>query len=317
MMDMTSICIYGSVARRDQDDLSDRDVLILFDGSDRCKQVMREWADRGWSVSSYTPKRLKKMANAGSLFVQHLKQEGLVQADTTSVLTDILDAYEPKTDYSTQITEALPGLRLLERFPLSHELDYWSADVLHVLLRNLGILRLANEGIYEFSFHNIAEQLVTLQLILPEDLKVFDDLRAAKSAYRSEKLPFFPVRKIVEGGLRIIDKLFGVALERSHTLEFQVPDYADSYFNLRAMEKILIAFNGLPKSRSSVLSLGEERIWRIVKDPRTYSWNVKTEQVDLWQLVIDSISTNQSVIVPPKARWISEEDTSSNILRNR
>ncbi len=97
---MAAICIYGSVARKDQDDLSDKDVLILFDGSNGYNKMKRKWADGGWSVASYTPKRLKKMANAGSLFVQHLKQEGLILEDTTGILNDILSAYEPKPDYS-------------------------------------------------------------------------------------------------------------------------------------------------------------------------------------------------------------------------
>lgn len=291
MTDMTAICIYGSVARKDQDNLSDKDALILFDGSDRCNQMKRKWTDGGWSVASYTPKRLKKMAIAGSLFVQHLKQEGLILEDTAGILNDILSAYEPKPDYTTEIIESLSALQLLERLPSSHELDYWSADVLHVLLRNLGILRLANEGIYEFSFHNIAKQLSGLQLIALEDLEVFDGLRAAKSAYRSGRLPIAPANKIVEDGLIVLEKIFDVSLERSHTLDFVIPDHAQPYFNLRAMEKILVAYNGLPRSNRSALSPSEKKIWSRVMDPRAYSWEVKTEQADLWQLLVNSIGS--------------------------
>ena len=292
VMDMGSICIYGSVARKDQDDLSDKDVLILFDGSDRCKQLKRKWTDGGWSVASYTPKRLRKMAHTGSLFVQHLKQEGIILEDTNGILNDILSAYEPKADYSADIDESLSALELLERLPSSHELDYWSADVLHVLLRNLGILRLANEGIYEFAFHNIAQRLSGLQLIALEDLEVFDGLRAAKSAYRSGRLPIAPANTIVEDGLIVLEELFGVSLERSHTLDFMIPDHAHPYFNLRAMEKILVAYNGLPTSYRSALSRSEEKIWRRVMDPRAYSWEVRAKQADLWQLLLDSIGSS-------------------------
>ena len=288
---MTAICIYGSVARKDQDDLSDKDALILFDGSDRCRELKRKWTDGGWSVASYTPKRLKKMANAGSLFIQHLKQEGLILEDTTGILNDILSVYEPRPDYSADIIESLSALQLLERLPSSHELDYWSADVLHVLLRNLGILRLANEGLYEFSFHSIAQQLSNLQLIALEDIEVFEGLRAAKSAYRSGRLPISPAKNIVEDGLVVLEKIFGISLERSHTLDFIIPDHAQPYFNLRAMEKILVAYNGLPRSHRSALSPSEKIIWSRVMDPRAYSWVVKTKQVDLWHLLLDSISS--------------------------
>lgn len=292
---MTSICIFGSVARKDQDGLSDKDVLILFDGSDKCKQLKRQWTDGGWAVASYTPSRLKRMANAGSLFVQHLKQEGLILEDTTGVLNDILSSYEPKPDYSAQITESISALQLLERLPLSHDLDYWSADVLHVLLRNLGILRLANEGIYEFSFHNIAEQLTGLQLIAPQDLEAFDGLRVAKSAYRSGRLPITPANKIIEDGLIVLEKLFDVSLERSHTLDFIIPDHIQPYFNLRAMEKILVAHNGLLKADLSALSSRDEKIWRRVMDPRAYSWEIKTKQAGLWQLLMDSIGSSPNI----------------------
>ena len=231
------------------------------------------------------------MANAGSLFIQHLKQDGLILEDTTGILNDILSVYEPKPDYSAEIIESLSALQLLERLPSSHELDYWSADVLHVLLRNLGILRLANEGLYEFSFHSIAQQLSNLQLIALEDLEVFEVLRAAKSAYRSGRLPISPAKNIVEDGLVVLEKLFGISLERSHTLDFIIPDHAQPYFNRRAMEKILVAYNGLPRSHRSALSQSEKKIWSRVMDPRAYSWVVKTKQADLWHLLLDSISS--------------------------
>ena len=70
---MTSICIFGSVARKDQDCLSDKDALILFDQSEDCKGQISRWKANNWSVATYTPSRLKKMADAGSLFVQRYK----------------------------------------------------------------------------------------------------------------------------------------------------------------------------------------------------------------------------------------------------
>lgn len=305
---MTSICIYGSIARKDQDSLSDKDALILFDGSAKCQQLIRQWTIRGWSVANYTPNRLKKMANSGSLFIQHLKQEGLILEDPDSVLNDILSSYEPRSDYSAQIAESLSALQLLERLPFSHELNYWSADVLHVLLRNLGILRLANEGIYEFSFHGIAERLADIQLITREDLEVFDSLRSAKSAYRSGQLSATPINGIVEDGLRVIDKIFGVSLERSRTLDLSMPGLTQPYFNLRAMEKILIAYNGLPQSRFLSLSNNQNKIWTRVMDPRAYSWEIKTKQTDLWQLLMDSIGSSSRINLHNYADRLSDNN---------
>lgn len=292
---MTSICIFGSVARKDQDALSDKDALILFDGTETCKHLNKDWGSKGWSVANYTSNRLSKMANAGSLFIQHLKQEGIILQDTGDVLGDILASYKPKSDYSDQVNETISALKLLEHVPRSHELGYWSADLLHVLIRNLGILKLANEGIYEFSFRCIADQLVNLGLIGTDDLETFESLRAAKSAYRSRKIPVTPAHGTVEGGLRIIDKLSGIALERNHELILSAPDMRQPYFNLRAMEKILVACNGLPQTDRSFVSPSERRIWKQVMDPRAYSWDIKTRQPELWQMLQDSINPSSNL----------------------
>lgn len=296
---MSSVCIFGSVARKDQDSLSDKDALILFDGSETCKELKRQWSGNGWSVVNYTEKRLTKMADAGSLFVQHLKQEGIILEDANNVLSDLLASYEPKADYSSQITETVSALKLLERVPPSHELDYWSADLLHVLIRNLGILKLANEGIYEFSFRRIAQKLIGLSLIGADDIEVFEGLRSAKSEYRSGLLPFIPAGEIVEGGLRVVEKLCGVSLERNHSLDVSMPCLDQPYFNLRAIEKTLIAYNGLPKPNAPFSSPNEGKLWKRVMDPRTYSWDVKTRQSELWQLLLDTVNFG-AYVKPPR-----------------
>lgn len=302
MIDMSSVCIFGSVARKDHDGLSDKDVMILFDGSDTSKELKKQWSDNGWSVANYTKKRLAKMSDAGSLFIQHLKQEGIILNDTNNVLNDLLISYSPKDNYSEHISESLAALRLLEHVPATHELGYWSADVLHVLIRNLGILKLANEGIYEFSFRGVAEQLVNLGKLATSDIEIFEELRMAKSFYRSGLLPLVPAHEVVEGGLRVITKLCGVSLERSHSLDFSTPKHDQPYFDLRAIEKILVAYNGLPVPNTSYSSPVEERIWRRVMNPRAYSWDVKTKQSELWQLLLESVSVRgfENASLPPQ-----------------
>ena len=298
---MASICIFGSVARKDQDSLSDKDALIMSDGSDASKLLRKQWIGQGWSVASYTENRLTKMADAGSLFVQHLKQEGILYTDPNNFLRDTLAAYTPKADYSDQITETVSALQLLEHVPPTHELDYWSADLLHVLIRNLGILKLANEGIYEYSFRNIAGQLIHLGIICADDMEAFNGLRYAKTSYRSGKIPLKPASAIVDDGLRIVDKLCGVSLERSHALDVSMPCLNQPYFNLRGIEKVLVAYNGLPKPDASLLSDSEAHIWKRVMDPRAYSWDVKTKQSELWQLLLKSVNTENRIRLKPTA----------------
>ncbi len=281
---MTSICIYGSVARRNQDALSDKDALIIFDNSDECRIQINNWKSRGWSVATYTESRLKKMAGAGSLFVQHLKQEGLIVSDNNHVLENILNGYTPKPDYSDDMALSAQALRLLEHVPDGLLLQYWSADLLHILIRNLSLLRLANAGIYEFSLATIAKQLKAIKVISTDDLWVFAELRKAKTFYRSRKLPLLPIPHVIEAALRVIEKICGVVLQRTNGISFSYVACEQSYFTIREIEKYLLILNPaywIDGARSSE----EMKLWKIITDPRAYSWVIKCKKDELVEML--------------------------------
>ena len=294
---MTSICIYGSVARKDQDRLSDKDALILFDGSAECKDQISRWKANNWSVATYTPIRLQKMADAGSLFVQHLKQEGLIVEDSTQVLSQILATYQPCTSYRSEIEKSMQGLALLEHVPQTVALEYWSADVLHVLIRNIGLLRLANEGVYLFSFQEIAKKLIQLKILHESDLYVFNELRMAKAAYREHKIHLKPLGQTIDNALRIVERLCGATLERSNTLDMSMPRFDQSYFNLRSIEKVLLSYMGLPTGARR-LSQAEARLWAYIQDPRAYSWSIKAGQKENWELLLSIVSEGGNRSLP-------------------
>jgi predicted nucleotidyltransferase len=68
-----AVMVYGSVARGTDRPNSDLDVLQV--------RSDRQWLYRigRVNVSAYTPEFLAKLAGTGSLFVLHLKLDGLVQ----------------------------------------------------------------------------------------------------------------------------------------------------------------------------------------------------------------------------------------------
>ncbi len=291
---MTSICIYGSVARHNQDVLSDKDALILFDGSDACRTQGNKWKSKGWSVATYTPQRLHKMADAGSLFVQHLKQEGLIVSDSGQVLSDILAGYSPKSDYSADIDQSVQALRLLEHVPEGLPLQYWSADLLYILIRNLGILRLANEGVYEFSFTAIAERLRNIEILNTNDIWVFAELRKAKSCYRSRQQLLHPILNVIEAALFVIEKICGVAIQRSHDLSFSSMNYDQAYFSIRQIEKEMLILNPNCREDGSRNAV-EDLLWKIITDPRAYSWTIRSKQIELMQCFKSSIRFNENI----------------------
>ena len=121
-----SICIFGSSARVSTDCLSDRDLLVV--ASEKCRRdnIVRHWRRQGWSVAVYSPSRFLKMIAAQSLFVQHLRFEGIIVEDAYGWLADHLNNARPKQSYSLDaqrsVMLALPLERLDENAMIAQEL---------------------------------------------------------------------------------------------------------------------------------------------------------------------------------------------------
>jgi hypothetical protein len=83
-----AVVLYGSCARGDARSTSDIDLLVVDELSRRSIRL----PDR-FSVTSYTPASLQRMARRGSLFVLHLKLEGKVLIDRDNVISPILNSW--------------------------------------------------------------------------------------------------------------------------------------------------------------------------------------------------------------------------------
>jgi hypothetical protein len=73
-----AVWLYGSHARGDSDSKSDVDILVVADMESWKAQISRHVGCFGKaSVSRYSWAELQSMANQGSLFLQHLRMEGI------------------------------------------------------------------------------------------------------------------------------------------------------------------------------------------------------------------------------------------------
>ena len=117
---VASICIFGSSARRNVDELSDKDVLIVSNDIDFLDAEKKKWAGRGWSVASYTVNRFENLINSKSLFIQHLKVEGLIVSDFGGWLERKLAAFVPKSSYMDECYRSVDLIRPIERLLNSH-----------------------------------------------------------------------------------------------------------------------------------------------------------------------------------------------------
>lgn len=85
------VCLFGSLARGEQDDWSDIDLLVVGRDDDvRPTLLLRALPDRlrgeRLSLVCYSSDELRQLFEAGSSFVDHLRHEGKILSDQRGVL---------------------------------------------------------------------------------------------------------------------------------------------------------------------------------------------------------------------------------------
>jgi hypothetical protein len=200
---MLSICIIGSQARRTADVLSDQDVLLVGAPSKVLDHAMDEWCSGGWNVSVFDRPAFDRLAEVRSLFVQHVKQEGLIVRDDGSFLSATLQSYVPKTDYLGERNDALRQIAALPWQNGHYWHDLCLADITYVLFRNAAILHLASAGLYCFGYDLLMECVAGEFGLSLRDLRALTGLRRLKHAYR-QRITDVEVAGRVDGVRRII-----------------------------------------------------------------------------------------------------------------
>jgi hypothetical protein len=148
---MVSIFIIGSLARNTNDNLSDRDILAVGRPSEVTAAISGYIAD-GWNVTQYSHSAFCSMADAHSLFVQHVKQDGRVVRDDRGRLNAVLRSFRIKDDYSQELLAALNPIRSMKEIEESYWGKLFQSDVLYVAIRNACIFHRATVGEPIFDF---------------------------------------------------------------------------------------------------------------------------------------------------------------------
>lgn len=268
-----SICVFGSAARGTTDELSDRDILIITSEPCRRRELTKKWVSVGWSVAAYHPNRLRAMVRKGSLFVQHIKREGIIISDNGGWLEKLLKKATPKQSYEADFLLANNMLKPLERLAIGYWSQLMAADLAFVYVRNAGIYALAERGVYEFGYDRILRGLAGVVGLTDADVMILQRLRTLKVAYR---LRDHSLADLGEHSalLKVCSKVAGTCIASTIPEVAPIRLFPSRYASLRDVEARLISqFNVemLDKGR-----LGDDisSLWRVVTNPREYSWTI-------------------------------------------
>lgn len=147
--------LYGSVARGDQTNNSDIDLLRLVRHPGRQRLSLGRL-----SVADYPPGTLRRMAQGGSLFILHLRLEGKILYDPSSALAEILNSYVQPASYTLLQTELRRALSIFDL--TEEEAARYQPGLIRVakfLLRTELFRRCAEKGIPVFSRREIERVL--------------------------------------------------------------------------------------------------------------------------------------------------------------
>lgn len=145
------IALYGSHARGDVNSCSDIDVLIV--GGD----CFHRWNEEKVSFSRYPTALLSMLADTGSLFLLHLKQDAIVYRDPERTLERLMARYRAPRSYGAVRAELRVLLNVLDVGPSEYgEAPAWFNRVGLFLMRTAAFVEAAEKGIPCFSIMRLA-----------------------------------------------------------------------------------------------------------------------------------------------------------------
>lgn len=287
-----SIAVFGSLARGDRDQMSDRDILVVSDDSNTRRSSIAKLRRAGWSPVAFSWKRLERAGARKGLFIQHLKLEAGVLRDKDRRLQDFFDGFCAKPQYDQEIEESRNLLGVLESVPDSQKGRYWALDVLGVGLRSIAVATLANHGIYHFSFNNILAGLLKIGVIKSGDLEILGGVREFKWRHRTQRfvrnLSMSDTQKMVD----LVSRRFRIGLqlntiqpdEALNAIAEDKGDRTNWYIRSRLLERGLLALHWSGNPEEELLS-AKQQLQQLLKEPSQYGWRVKQRWTSLQEQI--------------------------------
>lgn len=274
ILNQQSIALFGSRARGDSDAFSDSDLLVISDHFIDREQNL--FAQRGFSVSSFTWKQFEAMAADGSLFVQHVKQESIILSDADGRLQSVLGGFSPECDQRSRLSDNCAFFEVTCGTPDHIRTIGWAFDVLAVAVRNHAVLLAAQEESYIFSFASLIDWLARKYGLSSNELALLGALRPLKHEYRTTSQVRSADWQQLLATQTVIERIFSVGCTGApkSLVEFSreridvVPSSRHWYLTLRSYEGAMRALYAM-LAPESMKSFDEMEV--LVRKPSPYA----------------------------------------------
>ena len=284
-----SILKYGSSIRGNSDKYSDKDLLIVAEEIDVLNSLKDYYTNNGWSVSTYTYKKLNYLSTNGFLFVKHLIKEGQIINDYGNSLKSILGNFNECLDYKMEMEKASYFLNFVSEIP-DNILSYsWLLDNIYLTFRNYLIYESALNKKYNFGYIGLIFNLLSENRINQTEADKLLQLRVIKSCYRNNYNDITPSKEFARDIISIVNRI-GLKITTTFTptklelnaLNFNKIDSA--YKKLRLIELIL-------KNES----IQDEYLNKCISNPQMYATNKSIEKIYL--KVFEKIKTSHNIVL--------------------
>lgn len=187
MSSHSAVWLYGSMARRDSDESSDID-LLQIDRTHGSVEIQR--LPSLASLSTYTWDEIEVMATYGSLFLVHLREEGIPLLEGQAVrgrLQRLLDGMRPYSRVTKDIQSFYITLGDVAESVVTGGSLLYEMSVLGTLIRNMSILGCYLAGSPDFGRTSAIERFAGFVGLSPQDTETLVNsytyqMHAAKGA---------------------------------------------------------------------------------------------------------------------------------------
>lgn len=264
---MSTIIEFGSRRHGCHDYFSDKDVYVLYGPEDNIAKEKNTLERQGYSVTTSTRSRAEYLSASGSLFVRHVFFEGAVIGGSGEDMVNIKNLWCSASCYDREIGENVEMLAILETVPSTRESLATVNDIIICSLRNVLIRKLANKGVFVFSWKDVLAQSEKYNFINETDVNIMYQARRYKNAYRSglvsKKINSSFLSSLEEINKKVVDKKRKIQTGNHKTILATPEKMAEgSYSQLRAIE-LLCSHYHFPENM--------KRYSMLVKDPAYFS----------------------------------------------